>query len=79
MSDEDGRTYVVNGKLIVPWRLTDGRVIHLLTPEEFKDLPDGTTVISISNETLVKGRDKIDHETPRGRLPFGLLQTKNKN
>ena len=73
MTDQDGRAYMQDGKLIVPWRLANGRVIHLLTPEEFTQLSDGTEVISITGDIKIKGKDYIDDDTRRGYLAFGLL------
>ena len=78
MSDENGHAYVQNGRLIVPWRLYDNRVIHLLTPEEFAKLPNGAIVISILGETKVKGRDSIDQEILGDRIVFGLLATEDR-
>jgi hypothetical protein len=37
-----------------------------LAPEEFRDLPDGTELLSIFGERVVKGRDDIDDDTRYG-------------
>lgn len=56
-----------------PWTLPDGRVIYLLTPDDFDRLADGTTVICIDGEASVKGTDTIDRDTRGGYLAFGVL------
>ncbi len=58
----------------VRWHLKDGRVIRLLRPEEFKDLVDGTELISILGEKAVKGRDRVDDEEMSGFIAYGLLE-----
>jgi hypothetical protein len=58
--------------LVVPWELDDGRLIELLTPEQFAALPDGVSVWSIFGEQLRKGIDDVDQDTRAGRLAFGI-------
>ena len=57
------------------WHLDDGRWIHLFTPEEISELPDGTVVISIFGKTLITGRDYIDLDTRGGYSAFGAFCT----
>lgn len=57
-----------------PWTLSDGRVIELVTPEEFAVLADGTALVSILSQEVVKGVDYIDDDTRAGFLAFGLLK-----
>ena len=57
------------------WKLDDGRKITLVTPHEFAQLPDGTALIAIDGERVVKGTDYIDNDTRGGYLAFGLEQT----
>ena len=53
------------------WDLPDGRIIHLLTPEQFAGLADGTIVLSINGEEKIKGKDRIDQDTRFGFLAWG--------
>jgi hypothetical protein len=57
------------------WHLDDGRWIHLFTPEEIAELPDGTVVISIMGQTLITGRDYVDLDTRSGYTAFGGICT----
>ena len=57
-----------------PWKLDDGREIYLITPEHLRELPDGTTLVSIMGDSVVKGRDNIDGDTRGHFLAFGLEQ-----
>lgn len=54
------------------WKLKDGRIIWLLTEEEFRTLPNGTKLISILGEVVTKGIDTIDMDTRRGYIAFGV-------
>lgn len=54
------------------WTLDDGNKIYLITPEEYKKLPDGTKLIDIFGETFIKGIDIIDQDTRFGYIAFGL-------
>lgn len=55
------------------WSLDDGRVIRLLTPEELKALPVGTTLFDIFGEEVVTGSDYIDDDTRAGYTAYGTL------
>lgn len=55
------------------WKLDDGRTIYLLTPERFATLSDGTKLICIDGEEVVKGVDPIDQDVRFGHLAFGTL------
>ena len=46
--------------------------LYLFTPEEFKKLPDGTVLTSISNDVATKGVDEIDMDTRFGLLAWGV-------
>lgn len=54
------------------WNLDDGRIIWLLTEEEFDSLPNGTKVICINSKVMTKGIDYIDMDTRDGYIAFGL-------
>lgn len=54
------------------WNLKDGRIIWLLTEEEFRALPNGTKLISIFGEVVTKGIDTIDMDTRYGYIAFGV-------
>lgn len=46
--------------------------LWLLTPEEFNQIPDGTRLLSIANNTRIKGQDNIDMDIRFGVLAYGL-------
>jgi hypothetical protein len=54
------------------WKLDDGRIIDLVTPNEFESLPHGTVFVSIDGERVIKSVDDIDDDTRAGFLAFGL-------
>jgi hypothetical protein len=56
------------------WRLPNGEEFDLLTPEEFRDLPDGIELLSIFGERVVKGRDDIDDDTRYGYVAYGVRE-----
>lgn len=49
--------------------------LWLLTLEEFLEVPDGTVLLSISDDTAVKGKDYIDDDTRFGCIAYGLTPT----
>lgn len=49
--------------------------LWLLTPDEFAMVPDGSTLVCISGETGVKGRDEIDLDTRGGCIAWGFLDS----
>lgn len=55
------------------WKLDDGRIIRLITPEQLKNLPIGTPLTCIDGSVQVKGNDYIDDDTRGGYLAFGQL------
>ena len=48
------------------------KTLWLLTPEEFKELPDGTELMCIFGEKHIKGKDYIEQDTRFGHLAYGL-------
>ena len=56
------------------WTLTDGRVLMLVTPDAFAEMPDGSVLWSIRGERVVKGQDYIDNDTRAGLLAYGTAQ-----
>ena len=46
--------------------------IYLVTPEEFESILDGTELVSITGERVIKGKDRIDGSVQAGYLAFGL-------
>lgn len=54
------------------WTVDSSTRIRLLTPEQFRKLPDGTEVISILGERMTKGVDYIDDDTRGGFMAYGL-------
>lgn len=57
------------------WSSRHDDPLWLLTPAEFGWLPDGTTLVSIRGERVVKGHDYIDQDTRGGWLGYGLLES----
>lgn len=49
-----------------------GRWIGLLTKRAFEELPDGTVVINIHGNQLIKGEDDIDLDSRGGQISSGL-------
>ena len=49
--------------------------LWLLTIEEFIEVPNGTVLLSINDETKVKGKDYIDDGTRFGCMAYGLTPT----
>jgi hypothetical protein len=48
--------------------------LWLLTKEEYKQLKNGTMLVSISGVEAVKGVDQIDQDTRYGCIAYGLTQ-----
>lgn len=46
--------------------------IWLMTPNELAQLPDGTELVCINGQTVVKGIDNIDDDTRGGYLAYGV-------
>lgn len=46
--------------------------LRLLTPAEFERVPDGATLVTISNRVHVKGQDPIDLDTRFGFIAYGF-------
>lgn len=51
--------------------------LWLLTEDEFNQLPDGTELIAIDNDKVIKGKDYIDLDTRGGHLAFGVTDINN--
>jgi hypothetical protein len=50
-------------------------VIYLLTPEQFKGLPEGTTLVDILGDEVTVGDEGLKNEkTKSGYLPFGFAE-----
>lgn len=60
-----------------PERKTDktlsGRTISLVHKNDFASIPDGTELISIVGERVIKGVDYIDDDTREGYYAYGTL------
>jgi hypothetical protein len=54
---------------------SDDNDLWLLTIEEFIEVPNGTVLLSISDDTAVKGKDYIDDDTRFGCMAYGLTPT----
>lgn len=52
------------------------KTLWLLTPEEFRALPDGIELTDIFGETAVKGIDEIDQDTRCGLMAYGINKKK---
>lgn len=55
-----------------PWELSDGTIIHLITPKELAMIPDGEVLWCIDGTAAEKGVDRIDDDTRGGMLAYGL-------
>jgi hypothetical protein len=70
-----------DGTMVVPWEDPNHRILHLLTPDEYKALPMGTILGCIDGLTAVKSTnsndrdhpDYIDQDTRFGRLAWGTI------
>lgn len=52
-------------------------LLWLLTPKEFKELPDGTVLESINGTFAFKGKDDIDLDDRFGFIAWGLRGLKD--
>jgi hypothetical protein len=48
--------------------------LWLLTPKEYAELDDGTTLQCIDNSMVVKGVDYIDEDVRFGHIAYGLTE-----
>jgi hypothetical protein len=49
-------------------------VIYLVTPEQFKSLPEGTKLVDTSGDEVAVGDEDLKRETTKaGYLPFGFI------
>lgn len=79
-NNDDEKSYMKDGKMVVPWKLKDGTIINLLTSEEYNELPFGIELTSISGEKKIKTTkskddgdpDYIDLDTRAGRIAWGI-------
>jgi hypothetical protein len=58
------------------WVLSRGEkdvILWQLTPEEFKNAPDGTVLWDITGLRHIKGKNYIDQDTRYGYIAFGVL------
>ena len=51
---------------------SDDTKLYLLTPEEYKQLPDGVELTSIMGDKAIKGKDNVDQDTRMGHLAYGV-------
>lgn len=58
-----------------PWSSADADRLWLLTPDELKEVPDGTELTCINGEKVVLGRDYVDGDTRSGLVAYGLLES----
>lgn len=56
----------------IPWKLSDGTYIALLTEAQLDMLPDGVELRGIHGRSVRVGRDAIDQDTRQGLLAYGL-------
>jgi hypothetical protein len=50
-------------------------VIYLITPEQFKSLPEGTKLVDTSGDVVTVGDEDLKRETTKaGYLPFGFVE-----
>jgi hypothetical protein len=51
--------------------------LWLLTQAEFDQLPNGTELVCINGNTVVKGQDRIDTDTRAEHLAHGVRDPEN--
>ena len=57
------------------WHLGDGRVVSLITLDEFESLPIGTELVSISGAIAIKGGPTdIDEDTRGEFMAWGIVE-----
>ena len=56
------------------WKLDDGRVMDLVTAEQFAALPIGTMLTCVDGRNMLKGRDHFDDDTRLGYLAYGVVR-----
>ena len=87
MTTKNVDTYLKeDGTMVVPWEDYNHRIIHLLTPDEYKSLPmgtilgciDGTTAVKSVNSNDSKHPDYIDLVPQDRRASFGLRINRTK-
>ena len=64
------------------WRMwtqpdENGLVLMLCPLVDFDNVPEGTTMVSISGGKYVKGQDDIDDDTRAGLLAYGVVVKKS--
>lgn len=66
-----------------PWNKKDKDLLYLLTIDEYNNLPFGTVLTSITNNTVTKTihsqehghEDYIDLDTESGFISYGILES----
>ena len=56
------------------WELEDGRVVELITADQYENLPDGVTLTCISGKGVIKGTDYVDWDTRGGYIAYGFVK-----
>lgn len=64
--------WVIDSWDTIPEKYHDAR-LELLTPQQIKELPDGTTLVTINGREAVKGKDRIDLDTRAGYTAYGRI------
>lgn len=55
------------------FRLDDGRLLRLLTPDALKKLPYGTPLVDVNGDPWVSGKDDLDDDVYGGLTGYGIL------
>lgn len=51
--------------------------LYLLTPEEFRQVPDGFVLTCIDGDTATKGQQEIDEDVRFGHMAWGIGDPEN--
>lgn len=76
---ENGARWIIRESLLDWGNPVDktlvGRTIELIHESDFASVPEGTELISIFGERVVKGKNHIDDDIREGYYAYGTLVT----
>ena len=63
--------------MMIRWDNEGDKSLWLLTPDEYKQLPDGIELESVNGNKAIKGTDYVDQDIRWGHLAFGVRNPYN--